>query len=112
MHRITHPMMPFVPTDEQCDEWMTICSNLIMASNNNSLLLEFIITGDKTWCFSSTHKQSMNHQQPNIFWQGRSKKKVMLQVFLLLKSFSNSQYPATMDVSYLDMQLYDLFQTI
>jgi hypothetical protein len=48
-HQVTHPMVPWMLTDDHSDECMTIYGNLLMTSDNDPLLLVFIIMEKKTW---------------------------------------------------------------
>jgi hypothetical protein len=51
MSRITQHSVPRVLAQDQRDDRMSICGNLIDSANKDGTFLNQIITGDKTWCF-------------------------------------------------------------
>jgi hypothetical protein len=51
MSRVTQHSVPHVLTQDQHDDRMSICSDLINSANKDGTFLNWIITGDETWCF-------------------------------------------------------------
>ncbi|KAJ4451915.1 hypothetical protein ANN_03393 [Periplaneta americana] len=74
---------------DQRDDRMTICGDLISSADDDPTFLNRIITGDETWCFlydpqlkrqSATWKTPLSPRQKKPR-QARSKGKVMLELF-------------------------------
>jgi hypothetical protein len=51
MSRVTQHSVPCVLTQDQCDDHMRICGDLIDSADKDGTFLNRIITGDETWCF-------------------------------------------------------------
>ena len=51
MSRVTQHSVPRILTQDQRDDRMTICGDLISCANDDPTFLNLIITGDETWCF-------------------------------------------------------------
>ena len=51
MSRVTQHSVPRILTQDQRDDSMTICDDLISSADNDPMFLNRIITGDETWCF-------------------------------------------------------------
>jgi hypothetical protein len=51
MSRVTQHSVPRVLTQDQRDDRMCICSDLIDSADKYGMFLNRIITGDETWCF-------------------------------------------------------------
>jgi hypothetical protein len=91
MSGVTQHSVPRVPAQDQCDDRMSICSDLINSADKDGMFLNRIVTGDETLCFylydprlkrqSATWKSpsSPRKKKPQ---QHRSKGKVLLERFL------------------------------
>jgi hypothetical protein len=51
MSHVTQHSVPCVLMQDQRDDCMSICSDLINSADKNGTFLNWIITGDETWCF-------------------------------------------------------------
>ena len=51
MSRVTQQRVPRILTQDQHDDRMTICGDLISTADQDRTILKCIITGDETWCF-------------------------------------------------------------
>jgi hypothetical protein len=51
MSNVTQHSVPCVLAQDQCDDSMGICDDLINSADKDGTFLNRIITGDKTWCF-------------------------------------------------------------
>jgi hypothetical protein len=51
MSRVTQHSVSRVLTQDQCDDHMSICSDLIDSADKDETFLNWIITGDEMWCF-------------------------------------------------------------
>ena len=89
MSRVTQHRVPRILTQDQHDDWMTICGDLISNADQDTMFLNHIITGDETWCFlydptlkrqSATWKSPVSPKQKTPR-RDRSKGKVMLELF-------------------------------
>jgi hypothetical protein len=49
--RVSEHCVPRVLTQDQRDDRMTICGDLISSPDEDETLLNRIFTGDETWCF-------------------------------------------------------------
>lgn len=89
MSRVTQHRVPRILTQDQRDDRMTICGDLISSADQDRTFLNRIITGDETWCFlydPQLKRQSATWKSPvspkrKIPRQDRSKGKVMLELF-------------------------------
>ncbi|KAJ4442695.1 hypothetical protein ANN_04284 [Periplaneta americana] len=88
MSRVTQHSVPRILSQDQCDDRMTICGDLINSADDDPTFLNRIITGDETWCFlydpqlkrqSATWKTPLSPRQKKPR-QDRSKGKVKLSV--------------------------------
>ncbi|KAJ4445277.1 hypothetical protein ANN_07078 [Periplaneta americana] len=89
MSRVTQHSVPRILSQDQRDDRMTICGDLISSADDDPTFLNQIITGDETWCFlydpqlkrqSATWKTPLSPRQKKPR-QDRSKGKVMLELF-------------------------------
>jgi histone-lysine N-methyltransferase SETMAR len=89
MSHVTQHSVPGILMQDQHDDCMSICHDLIDTADKDGMFLNRIITGDETWCFlydlqlkqqSATWKSpsSPRKKKPR---QDRSKGKVMLELF-------------------------------
>ena len=63
---------PCILTQDQRDDLMTICGDLISSADYDPTFLNRIITGDKTWCFLydlQLKRQSATWKMPVSSWQ-------------------------------------------
>jgi hypothetical protein len=51
MSCVTQHSVPHIPTQDQRDDCMSICSDMIDSADKDGTFLNRIITGDETWCF-------------------------------------------------------------
>jgi hypothetical protein len=51
LSRVTEHSVPHILTQDQHDDHMTICGDLIDSADKDGTFLNRIITGDETWCF-------------------------------------------------------------
>ncbi|KAJ4437672.1 hypothetical protein ANN_17817 [Periplaneta americana] len=89
MSRVTQHSVPRILSQDQRDDRMTICGDLISSADDEPTFLNRIITGDETWCFlydpqlkrqSATWKTPLSPRQKKPR-QDRSKGKVLLELF-------------------------------
>jgi hypothetical protein len=86
---VTHYSVPHVLMQDQRDDRMSICGDLIISADKAGTFLSWIITGDKTWCFlydPQLKRQLATWKSPSSprkkkQWQDRSKGKLMLELF-------------------------------
>ncbi|KAJ4431822.1 hypothetical protein ANN_20427 [Periplaneta americana] len=88
MSRVTQHSVPRILSQDQRDDRMTICGDLISSADDDPTFLNRI-TGDETWCFlydpqlkrqSATWKTPLSPRQKKPR-QDRSKSKVILELF-------------------------------
>ena len=91
MSRVTQQCVPRILTQDQRDDLIGICGDLISSADDDPTFLNRIITGDETWCFlydpqlkrqSAIWKTPVSPRQ-KIPRQDRSKGKVMLELVFL-----------------------------
>jgi hypothetical protein len=89
MSRVNQHSVPRVLMQDQCDDHMSICGDMIDIADKDGTFLSGIITGDKTWCFLyypqlkrqlATWKSPISPRKKKPL-QDRSKGKVMLELF-------------------------------
>jgi hypothetical protein len=89
MSHVTQHSVARILTQDQCDDRMSICGDLINSADKDGTFLNRIITGDETWCvlydpqlkrLLATWKSPSlpRKKKPE---QDRSKGKVMLELF-------------------------------
>ena len=89
MRRIAAKLVPRLLTEEQRDDRVTICQELLDRANEDESFFKTIITGDETWCFGYDAETKVPSSQwtgkasprPKKTRQVKSKVKVMLTVF-------------------------------
>ena len=84
MSHVTQHNVVSILTQDQGDDRMTFCCDLISSADNDPTFLNRIITGDETWCFlydPQLKRQSAIWKTPGKRRQDRSKDKVMLELF-------------------------------
>jgi hypothetical protein len=66
--RVTQHSVPRVLSQDQRDDCMSICSDLIYNADKGGMFLNWIITGDETWCFlydAQLRRQSATWKSPS-----------------------------------------------
>lgn len=89
MSRVSQHIVPRFLTEEQRQDRVTICGDLIDSADKDTTFLQRIITGDETWCFlydPQLKRQSATWKSPSSprrkkCRQDKTKGKVMLEVF-------------------------------
>jgi histone-lysine N-methyltransferase SETMAR len=90
MSHITQHSVPCILTQDQRDDCISICSDLIDGTDKDGTFLNRIITGDETWCslYDPQLKQQLatwkspSSPRKKKLQQDRSKDKVMLELVL------------------------------
>ena len=96
MYPVSAEFVPGMLTDDQKENHVEICQELLANANGNENFLNNIITGDETWVYvydvetkmQSSQWMGKGSSQPRKAWMSRSKIKVMLVVFSDWKSLS------------------------
>lgn len=89
MHRVAAKFVPRLMSEDQKDNRITICQELIDRANDYDMFMRQIITGDETWVYGYDVETKVQSSQwigtfsprPKKAHQVRSNVKVMLTVF-------------------------------
>jgi hypothetical protein len=112
MSRVTQSSVPRVLTQDQCDDRMSICGDLINSADKDGTFLNRIITGDETWCFlynSQLKQQTATWKLPSSPRkkkprQDTSKGKVMRELFFDSSMCSHGIHPRRSDCKQAPLQ--------
>ena len=83
--RVAQHNIPCILTQDQRDECMTICGDLISRADDDQMFLNRIITGDKTWCFlydPELKRQSTTQKMPVLSRQVKKQGDVVHMEFI------------------------------
>jgi hypothetical protein len=100
MSRVTQHSVPRVGMQDQHDDHMSICGDLIDSADKDGTFLNWIVTGDETWCFlydqqmkrQSTTWKSPSSPRKKKPQQDRSQGKATLELFFDLSGIVHMEF--------------------